>query len=74
MILDLRRVTEIDSTGANALLELKPISPNGKRLLAVGDQTAMERLENFEVFCRLTGKRVFSRTLIAPSSAQRTAF
>ena len=51
VILDLRRLTEIDSTGANALLELKTnLAQRKKRLLlAVGDQTAMERLENFGV-------------------------
>jgi sulfate permease, SulP family len=51
VILDLRRLTEIDSTGASALLELKTnLAQRKKRLLlAVGDQTAMERLENFGV-------------------------
>ena len=51
VILDLRRLTEIDSTGANALLELKTnLAQQKKRLLlAVGDQAAMERLESFGV-------------------------
>jgi sulfate permease, SulP family len=50
VILDLRRLTEIDSTGANVLLELK--NDLARRdvglLLAAGDRTvAMERLEEF---------------------------
>jgi sulfate permease, SulP family len=51
VILDLRRLTEIDSTGASALLELKTnLGQRKKRLLlAVGDHTAIERLENFGV-------------------------
>lgn len=50
MILDLRRLTEINSTGASALLELKTRLSQQKKelLLAVADgTTAMERLENF---------------------------
>ncbi len=50
VILDLRRLTEIDSTGASALLELKTRLSQQKKelLLAVADgTTAMERLENF---------------------------
>jgi SulP family sulfate permease len=50
IILDLRRLTEIDSTGANVLLELKTDLARRKigLLLAAGDHTvAMERLEEF---------------------------
>ena len=51
VVLDLRRLTEIDSTGTNILLELK--SDLGRRkidlLLAVGDRSvAKERLEEFD--------------------------
>jgi sulfate permease, SulP family len=52
VILDLRRLTEIDSTGANALLELKTSFAQQRKelLLVVAEQTmAMERLENFGV-------------------------
>ena len=51
VILDLRRLTEIDSTGANALLELKRglIQQKKRLLLAVSDRMAMERLESFGV-------------------------
>ena len=51
VILDLRRLTEIDSTGANALLELKSglIQQKKRLLLAVADRMAMERLESFGV-------------------------
>jgi CRP-like cAMP-binding protein/anti-anti-sigma regulatory factor len=52
VILDLRRLTEIDSTGANDLLELKATltQRNIKLLLAAPAKTiAMERLENFGV-------------------------
>jgi SulP family sulfate permease len=52
VILDLRRLTEIDSTGANALLELKTsLAQQRKELwLVVAQQTmAMERLEHFGV-------------------------
>ena len=51
VILDLRRLTEIDSTGATALLELKRglIQQKKRLLLAVSDRTAMERLESFGV-------------------------
>jgi SulP family sulfate permease len=51
LILDLRRLTEIDSTGANALLELKRglIQQKKRLLLAVSDRMAMERLESFGV-------------------------
>jgi len=50
VILDLRRLTEIDSTGANTLLELKADLARRKvtLLLAAGNQTmAMQRLEEF---------------------------
>jgi SulP family sulfate permease len=50
IILDLRRLTEIDSTGANALLELKSDLDRRKigLLLAAGNRTgAIERLEEF---------------------------
>jgi SulP family sulfate permease len=52
VILDLRRLTDIDSTGANALLELKTtLAQQGEEfLLALTDGTAaMERLEHFGV-------------------------
>ena len=52
MILDLRRLTEVDSTGANVLLELKATLAlrNTELLLAAATQTtAMEQLENFGV-------------------------
>jgi CRP-like cAMP-binding protein/anti-anti-sigma regulatory factor len=52
VILDLRRLTEIDSTGATALLELKTRLAQQKKqfLLALAEHTpAMERLENFGV-------------------------
>jgi SulP family sulfate permease len=52
VILDLRRLTEVDSTGANVLLELKTnlTQRNTKLLLAAAGQTiAMERLENFGI-------------------------
>ena len=50
VILDLRRLTEIDSTGARILLELKSNLAHGKRslLLAAGEgTTAKERLKEF---------------------------
>jgi SulP family sulfate permease len=52
VILDLRRLTEIDSTGANVLLELKAnlTQRNIELLLAAPGKTiAVERLENFGV-------------------------
>jgi SulP family sulfate permease len=52
VILDLRRLTEIDSTGANVLLELKAnlALRNIGLLLAAAEQTiVVERLENFGV-------------------------
>jgi MFS superfamily sulfate permease-like transporter len=52
VILDLRRLTEIDSTGANVLLELKAnfAQRNIELLLAAAAKTiAMERLESFGV-------------------------
>src|ERR1700677_593249 len=52
VILDLRRLTEIDSTGANDLLELKAtLTQRTIELLlaAPGKTIAMERLENFGV-------------------------
>jgi SulP family sulfate permease len=52
VILDLRRLTEVDSTGANVLLELKATLAlrNTELLLGAAKQTtAMERLENFGV-------------------------
>jgi sulfate permease, SulP family len=50
VILDLRRLTEVDSTGANVLLELKEnlAQRNIELLLAAAAKTiAMERLESF---------------------------
>ena len=52
VILDLRRLTEVDSTGANVLLELKAnlAQRNTELLLAAAAKTiAMERLESFGV-------------------------
>jgi sulfate permease, SulP family len=52
VILDLRRLTEVDSTGANVLLELKAnlALRNTELLLATAAQTiAMDRLETFGV-------------------------
>src|SRR5271154_1364965 len=52
VILDLRRLTEVDSTGANVLLELKEnlAQRNIELLLAAGAKTiAVERLESFGV-------------------------
>ena len=52
VILDLHRLTEVDSTGANVLLELKSnlALRNKELLLAAAAQTlAIERLENFGV-------------------------
>ncbi len=51
IILDLRRLTEIDSTGANVLFELKAglARRRADLLLAAGDHTvAIERLEEFD--------------------------
>jgi sulfate permease, SulP family len=51
VILDLRRLTEIDSTGTSILLEIKSDLARRKigLLLAAGDKTiAMERLEDFD--------------------------
>ena len=51
VILDLRRLTEIDSTGANVLSEVKAdlARRHINLLLAAGDQTvAIERLEEFD--------------------------
>jgi len=52
LILDLRRLTEIDSTGAKVLLELKAnlvLRKTELLLAAAGGAIAMERLENFAV-------------------------
>jgi sulfate permease, SulP family len=51
VILDLRRLTEIDSTGANALLELKAnlVQQKKRLLLAAGDRMMIERLLSFGV-------------------------
>jgi MFS superfamily sulfate permease-like transporter len=62
VILDLRRLTEIDSTGANILLELKSDLARRKidLLLAAGDQTlTMERLEEFGALTAFVGADVF---------------
>jgi MFS superfamily sulfate permease-like transporter len=56
LILDLHRLTEVDSTGAHVLLELKThlVQRNIELLLASARQTiAMERLENFGVLLSL---------------------
>jgi sulfate permease, SulP family len=62
VILDLRRLTEIDSTGTNILLELK--SDLGRRnikfLIAAGGHTlAVERLEEFGAFASFDRADVF---------------
>jgi sulfate permease, SulP family len=51
VILDLRRLTEIDSTGAKALLELKAnlVQQKKRLLLAAGDRMMIERLLSFGV-------------------------
>lgn len=51
VILDLRRLTEIDSTGANALLELEATLAQQKKrlLLAVADRVAIDRLKSFGI-------------------------
>jgi len=51
VILDLRRLTEIDSTGASALLELKTklVRQKKRLLLSVVDRVAIERLEDCSV-------------------------
>jgi SulP family sulfate permease len=62
VILDLRRLTEIDSTGANILLELKSDLARRKinLLLAAGDQTlTMDRLEEFGALTAFVGADVF---------------
>jgi sulfate permease, SulP family len=62
LILDLRRLTEIDSTGANALLELKTHLAQQKKqlLLSAADQTiAMERLENIGILPSISGVNIF---------------
>jgi sulfate permease, SulP family len=62
VILDLRRLTEIDSTGANILLELKSDLARRKinLLLAAGDQTlTMARLEEFGALTAFVGADVF---------------
>jgi len=62
LILDLRRLTEIDSTGANALLELKTHLAQQKKqlLLSAADQTiAMERLENIGILPSISGANIF---------------
>ena len=75
VILDLRRLTEIDSTGATALLELKRglIQQKKRLLLAVSDRMAMERLESFGVLSSNGETNIFL-TLTAPSSGRRTVF
>ena len=51
VILDLRRLTGIDSTGANALLELEAnlVQQKKRLLLAAGDRMMIERLLSFGV-------------------------
>jgi SulP family sulfate permease len=61
MILDLRRLTDIDSTGANALLELKTSLAQQEKefLLALADGTAaLERLDHFGVLSSLGAANV----------------
>jgi sulfate permease, SulP family len=62
VILDLRRLTEIDSTGANILLELKSdlAMRNINLILVAGDLTvAMERLQEFGVLAAFDQAVVF---------------
>ncbi|MGD0418680.1 MAG: SulP family inorganic anion transporter [Xanthobacteraceae bacterium] len=62
VILDLRRLTEIDSTGTNILLELKSDLARRKTslLLVAGDRTVtMERLEEFGALAAFGGADVF---------------
>ncbi len=62
VILDLRRLTEIDSTGANALLELKSDLDRRKigLLLAAGNRIgAIERLEEFGALSSFGASGVF---------------
>ena len=61
VILDLRRLTEIDSTGASALLELKTKLDRQKKrlLLSVVDRVAIERLEDCNVLSIDTEANVF---------------
>ena len=64
VILDLRRLTEIDSTGANVLLELKAnlTQRNIELLLAAPGKTiAVERLENFGVLSSIGDAEYRSR-------------
>jgi sulfate permease, SulP family len=61
VILDLRRLTEVDSTGANVLLELKErlAQRNTELLLAASGQTiAMERLESLGVLSSMNEANV----------------
>jgi sulfate permease, SulP family len=62
IILDLRRLTEIDSTGANALIELKThLGAQSKELLlaVVERSAAMESLESFGVLSSLGRANIF---------------
>jgi MFS superfamily sulfate permease-like transporter len=62
VILDLRRLTDIDSTGANALLELKTSLAQQEKgfLLALADGTAaVARLEHFGVLPSIGAANVF---------------
>ncbi len=62
VILDLRRLTEIDSTGANTLLELKADLARRKAvlLLAAGDRTrALARLDEFGALTALDRADIF---------------
>src|SRR5262249_8048298 len=62
VILDLRRLTEIDSTGANVLLELKTnLAHQGKELLLVAARQTMatERLESFDVLSAIGKANIF---------------
>jgi MFS superfamily sulfate permease-like transporter/CRP-like cAMP-binding protein len=61
VILDLRRLTEIDSTGASILLELKSRLAQQKcqlLLAAAARSTAMERLEDFGALAALGGNTI----------------
>jgi sulfate permease, SulP family len=62
IILDLRRLTEIDSTGASALLELKSDLVRGQKelLLAVGGETvALDRLKNLGALSSIAPADIF---------------
>ena len=63
VILDLRRITEVDTTGALALLEINALVAARQKTLFVvvgGQSTALERLKDFEVLQALPSSRIFA--------------